>query len=173
MVPEPLSLATGRIGRLASTIAFDEKVDAYVPRPLPPRPPLDLSGPLLHKLSEADRAIGRLDGITVMLPDQALFLCMYVRKEAVLSSQIKGTQSTLDDLLRFESAAAAGRPIDDVTEVSNYVDAMMHGMAWLGLAWLGLAARSVARGASALSAAGSRDARAALARRARAGERPR
>lgn len=119
---------SSRIGEYVSTVAFDETVDAYVPPPLPPYPPLDISGPLLHKLSEADRAIGRLDGITFMLPDKALFLYMYVRKEAVLSSQIEGTQSTLDDLLRFESAVAMGKPIDDVTEVSNYVKAMMHGL---------------------------------------------
>jgi Fic family protein len=119
---------TERIGKYVSTVAFDETVNAYVPPPLPPHPPLDLSVRLLQKLSEADRAIGRLDGITVMLPDKALFLYMYVRKEAVLSSQIEGTQSTLDDLLRFESAAATGQPIDDVTEVSNYVEAMMYGL---------------------------------------------
>jgi Fic family protein len=79
-------------------------------------------------LSAADRALGRLDGITVLVPDKALFFYMYVRKEAVLSSQIEGTQSTISDLLRFETDAAAGRPVDDVREVSRYVDAMMHGL---------------------------------------------
>lgn len=91
-------------------------------------PALDLSPPLLGLLSDADRAIGRLDGISMMLPDKALFLYMYVRKEAVLSSQIEGTQSTLAELLRFENAAIAGKPMDDITEVSNYVDAMMYGL---------------------------------------------
>jgi len=119
---------TQRVGRYVSSVAHGETVNAYVPPPLPPHPTLDLAGTLLHKLSEADRAIGRLDGITVMLPDKELFLYMYVRKEAVLSSQIEGTQSTLDDLLRYEGAAAAGVPINDVTEVSNYVDAMMYGL---------------------------------------------
>jgi Fic family protein len=76
----------------------------------------------------AERAIGRLDGITMLLPRQELFLYMYVRKEAVLSSQIEGTQSTLTDLLRFETEAQAGQPIDDIREVSNYVDAMMYGL---------------------------------------------
>lgn len=118
----------GRLGRYVSTVAFDETVQAYVPPPLPPSPPLDFSAQLLKKLSEADRAIGRLDGITMMLPDKSLFLYMYVRKEAVLSSQIEGTQSTLDELLRFENAASAGQPIDDITEVSNYVRAMMYGL---------------------------------------------
>jgi hypothetical protein len=68
----------------------------------------------------------------MLLPDKALFLYMYVRKEAVLSSQIEGTQSTLDDLLQYANAALAGKPLDDVTEVSNYVDAMMYG---LGVIW--------------------------------------
>lgn len=117
-----------RVGRYVTTIAFNETVNAYVPPPLPPSPPLEFLG-LMHLLSNADRAIGRLDGIAMMLPDKALFLYMYVRKEAVLSSQIEGTQSTLDDLLRFENAALAGKPIDDITEVSNYVDAMMYGLA--------------------------------------------
>jgi Fic family protein len=117
-----------RIGRYVSTVAFDETVNAYVPPPLPPAPPLALSPQLLQQLSEADRAIGRLDGVAMLLPDKALFLYMYVRKEAVLSSQIEGTQSTLDDLLQFENAALAGKPLDDITEVSNYVDAMMFGL---------------------------------------------
>ena len=117
-----------RIGRYVSTVAFDETVNAYVPPSLPPEPPLVLSPQLLHRLSEADRAIGRLDGVAMLLPDKALFLYMYVRKEAVLSSQIEGTQSTLDDLLQFENAALAGKPLDDVTEVSNYVDSMMFGL---------------------------------------------
>ncbi len=83
---------------------------------------------LLPRLSAAERALGRLDGITVLLPSQELFLYMYVRKEAVLSSQIEGTQSTLSDLLRFETEAQEGQPIDDIREVSNYVDAMMYGL---------------------------------------------
>lgn len=117
-----------RLGRYVSTVAFDETVNAYVPPPLPPIPPLTLSDSLLHDLSEADRAIGRLDGVAMLLPNKALFLYMYIRKEAVLSSQIEGTQSTLDDLLRFENSALSGQPIDDITEVSNYVDAMMFGL---------------------------------------------
>lgn len=117
-----------RIGRYVSTVAFDETVSAYVPPPLPPVPYLAMSDDLLHRLSEADRAVGRLDGVAMLLPDKALFLYMYVRKEAVLSSQIEGTQSTLNELLRYESTALAGKPLDDITEVSNYVDAMMHGL---------------------------------------------
>ncbi len=129
MADNPTRLdANPRIGRYVSTVAFDETVRAYVPSPLPPDPPLEFSPRLLQRLSEADRAVGRLDGVAMLLPDKALFLYMYVRKEAVLSSQIEGTQSTLDDLLQYENAALAGRPLDDVTEVSNYVDAMMYAL---------------------------------------------
>ena len=116
-----------RRGRYVETVVAGETVRAFVPPPLPPTPPIDVLG-LLPKLSLADRALGRLDGITVLLPRQELFLYMYVRKEAVLSSQIEGTQSTLSDLLRFETEAQAGQPIDDIREVSNYVDAMMYGL---------------------------------------------
>jgi len=113
-------------GRYVETSIAKERVRAFVPAPLPPRPLRTES--LLVRLSAADRRLGRLDGVTVLLPDKALFLYMYVRKEAVLSSQIEGTQSSLSDLLRFETDAALGVPIDDVREVSNYVDAMMHGL---------------------------------------------
>ena len=120
-------IAPSRLGRFVETAAAGERVRAYVPPPLPPSPPIDVMG-LLGRLSAADRALGRLDGITMLLPSQDLFLYMYVRKEAVLSSQIEGTQSTLADLLRFETAAQAGQPVDDIREVSNYVDAMMYGL---------------------------------------------
>jgi Fic family protein len=116
-----------RIGRHVETTAGGEKVLAYVPPPLPPDPAIQMDS-LLGRLSGADRALGRLDGITTLLPDKSLFLYMYVRKEAVLSSQIEGTQSTLSDLLLFETEAEAGTPIDDIREVSNYVDAMMYGL---------------------------------------------
>jgi Fic family protein len=116
-----------KTGHYVSSIAGGENVRAYVPDPLPPDPPIQIHE-LLSRLSAADHAIGRLDGISILLPDKNLFLYMYVRKEAVLSSQIEGTQSTLDDLLLFETLAEAGKPIDDIREVSNYVDAMMHGL---------------------------------------------
>jgi Fic family protein len=116
-----------RFGRFVETQVGGEIVRAFVPPPLPPRPPIDMLS-LLERLSLADRALGRLDGITTLLPRQELFLYMYVRKEAVLSSQIEGTQSSLTDLLRFETETQAGEPIDDVREVSNYVDAMMFGL---------------------------------------------
>lgn len=116
-----------RLGRYVETPVAGEIVRAFVPPPLPPRPPIDVLV-LLDRLSLAERALGRLDGITMLLPRQELFLYMYVRKEAVLSSQIEGTQSTLTDLLRFETEAQTGEPIDDIREVSNYVDAMMYGL---------------------------------------------
>src|SRR3546814_224389 len=94
---------------------------AFIPDPLPPEPPLDFSAAeLVARKERADQALGRLDGITTMLPDPETFLCQYVRKEALLSSQIEGTQSSLSDLLLFELDEAPGVPIDDVEEVSNY-----------------------------------------------------
>ena len=102
---------------------------AYVPKPLPPSPPVDLrSGTLSRLLSDADRALGRLDGVCTVLPDPDLFVGMYVRQEAVLSSRIEGTQSTLDDVLRFESAGEDAASPADVSEVYNYVRAMNHGL---------------------------------------------
>jgi Fic family protein len=121
------AVSDSRLGRTVETTVGGETVRAHIPAPLPPDPPIDILG-LLPKLIAAERALGRLDGITVLLPRQELFLYMYVRKEAVLSSQIEGTQSTLTDLLRFETEAQAGQPIDDIREVSNYVDAMMFGL---------------------------------------------
>jgi Fic family protein len=118
------NFANRRLGRFVETTVGGEVVRAFVPPPLPPIPPIDMLV-LLDRLSVAERALGRLDGITTILPRPELFLYMYVRKEAVLSSQIEGTQSTLTDLLRFETDAQAGQPIDDIREVSNYVDAMM------------------------------------------------
>lgn len=116
-----------RLGRYVETAVAGEIVRAFVPPPWPPKPQIDVLA-LLDWLSLAERALGRLDGITMLLPRQELFLYMYVRKEAVLSSQIEGTQSTLTDLLRFENQAQTGEPIDDIREVSNYVDAMMYGL---------------------------------------------
>lgn len=94
---------------------------------LPPDPPLQL-GPLVSLLSNADLAIGRLDGVGRTLPNPDLFVAMYVRKEAVLSSQIEGTQSSLDDLLAFELDGASTRLPDDLEEVFNHVAAMNYGL---------------------------------------------
>jgi Fic family protein len=103
----------------------------FVPAPLPPAPPIELTNNLQNTLDRANRSLGRLDGIAVLLPDPLLFLYMYVREEAVLSSQIEGTQSSLSDLLLFESEAEPGVPLNDVREVSNYIAAMEHGLARL------------------------------------------
>jgi Fic family protein len=108
-----------------------EAVPAFVPHALPPRPPIAMDGGLQQLLEEAVLSLGRLDGVSTLLPDTSLFLYTYVRKEAVLSSQIEGTQSSISDLLLFEIEAAPGVPLDDVTEVSNYVAALNHGLARL------------------------------------------
>lgn len=121
------AILKGRIGRYVATSAVGETVRAYVPRPLPPTPPIDLTG-LSGLVSEAMLALGRLDGVRAIAPDTSLFLYMYVRKEALLSSQIEGTQSSLSDLLLYENNEAPGAPIDDVEEVSTYVAALNHGL---------------------------------------------
>lgn len=115
------------VGRFISSSFGGETVRAYVPEPLPPKPDLEFSS-LLKLVEEANLALGRLDGLTSVIPDLQLFLYAYVRKEAVLSSQIEGTQSSLSDLLLFENEEIPGVPIDDVQEVSNYVAALNHGM---------------------------------------------
>ena len=105
-----------------------ERVRAFVPPPLPPSSKaLDVAS-LQAILAEANQAVGRLDGMTSALPDLKLFLYSYVRKEAVLSSQIEGTQSSLSDLLLYENAETPGVPLGDVQEVSNYVAALHHGL---------------------------------------------
>src|SRR6476660_1594378 len=108
-----------------------EAIRAFVPLPLPPAPALDLSGPRQRLLERATLAVGRLDSVSTLLPDPQLFLYAYVRREAVLSSQIEGTQSSLSDLLLFELAEVPGTPFDDVVEVSNYIAALERGMARL------------------------------------------
>ena len=118
----------GPIGEFQITNTGDEPVRAFVPHPLPPNPPLQMDGTLNQALAEAMLALGRLDGISSLLPDPDRFLYAYVRKEAVLSSQIEGTQSSLSDLLLYELEESPGSPIDDVAEVSNHVAAMEHGL---------------------------------------------
>jgi Fic family protein len=115
-------------GRYAMSVAGSEEVRAFVPAPLPPVPPLELIGPVRAALDQALLALGRLDGAAAALPDAHLLLYTYVRKEAVLSSQIEGTQSTLDDLLTHELGEVPGVPVEDVAEVSRYVEAMYHGL---------------------------------------------
>ncbi|MBF0629280.1 MAG: Fic family protein [Magnetococcales bacterium] len=109
-----------------------EKAQAFVPAPLPPIPPIDWTPELRGKFDRALLALGRLDSVSMLLPDTSLFLYMYIRKEAVLSSMIEGTQSSLSDLLLFELDQEPGVPLDDVLEVSNYVAALNHGLQRLG-----------------------------------------
>ena len=121
----------GVTGTYETTAVGGETVRAFIPNPLPPQPALDLTGPAQPLLERALLALGRLDSISGLLPDTDLFLYSYVRKEAVLSSQIEGTQSSLSDLLLFEMEQAPGVPLDDVVEVSGYVSALEHGVARL------------------------------------------
>ena len=118
-------------GKYELTGVGGEQVRAFVPSPLPPTPPLDFGGELNQLHSAAALAVGRLDGISRLLPDKAMFLYSYARKEAVLSSQIEGTQSSISDLLLFELEEAPGVPVTDVIEVSNYVAALDHGLSRL------------------------------------------
>ena len=118
----------GTTGRYETVFIGGEAVRAFVPEPLPPEPPLEITPARRKLMEEATLALGRLDSITLLLPDPELFLYSYVRREAVLSSQIEGTQSTLTHLMLYELEEAPGVPFDDVVEVSNYVAALEHGM---------------------------------------------
>ena len=117
-----------RLGTYLTTSVAGESVRAFMPPPLPPEPPLQLTPALQDLIEKANRGLGRLDGVARVFPQPELFLYMYVRKEALLSSQIEGTQSSLSDLLLFEASEAPGVPLDDVEEVSNYVAAMNHAL---------------------------------------------
>lgn len=119
-------------GRYVTISTVGEKARAFVPAPLPPSPPIEWTPELRGKFDQALLALGRLDSVSTLLPDTSLFLYMYVRKEAVLSSMIEGTQSSLSDLLLFELDQEPGAPLDDVREVSNYVAALYHGLRLLG-----------------------------------------
>lgn len=110
----------------------DEEVRAFVPYPLPPKPPILIDPALREELDQALISLGRLDSVATLLPDVDLFIYTYVRKEAVLSSQIEGTKSSLSDLLLFELEELPGVPLDDVIEVSSYVAAVTHGLQRLG-----------------------------------------
>ena len=118
----------GRLGSyIQCSVAAGESYQAFLPPPLPPQPPLNLV-PLQGLLAKASQALGKLDAVADIMPDSNLLLYYYVRKEAVLSSQIEGTQSSLSDLLLHESGEVPNVPIDDVTDVSSYVAALEHGL---------------------------------------------
>jgi Fic family protein len=116
-----------RSGQYVVSDVGGEKVRSFIPNPLPPIPSINYEG-LLDLIEQAGLALGKLDGLSRILPDTRLFLYLYVRKEAVLSSQIEGTQSSLSDLLLYEAEEAPGVPINDVEEVSSYVSAMNYGL---------------------------------------------
>jgi len=118
----------GPQGQYVTISTVGEKVQAFVPAPLPPKPPIDWTPDLRNKFDQALLALGRLDSVSTLLPDTLLFLYMYVLKEAVLSCMIEGTQSSLSDLLLFELDQVPGVPLDDVREVSNYVAALDLGL---------------------------------------------
>lgn len=118
----------GSTGHYETTTVPGEEIRAFIPNPLPPASPLDLSDQRQRLLERATVALGRLDSVTLLLPDPNIFLYSYIRREAVLSSQIEGTQSSLAQLLLFEIEQTPGVPLDDVQEVSNYVSALNHGL---------------------------------------------
>lgn len=122
-----LMASNHRLGSYVTGSMTGETYQAFVPPALPPQPPLNLV-PLQQLLVKAAKAIGKLDGVTDVLPESGLFLYYYVRKEAVLSSQIEGNQSSLSDLLLYESNETPNVPLDDVAEVSSYVAALEHGL---------------------------------------------
>ena len=115
-------------GHYVTISTVGEEVRAFVPAPLPPNPPIEWTPEIRSKFDQALLALGRLDSIATFLPDISLFLYMYVRKEAVLSSMIEGTQSSLSNLLIFELDMEPGVPLDDAREVSNYVAALDYGL---------------------------------------------
>lgn len=123
----PASKSQSRLGTYVTSSVAGETVTAFIPPPLPPIPAVELSG-LHHRLDRANQGLGRLNGMTRLLPDVRFLHYLYVRKEALVSSQIEGTQSSFTDLLLFENEAVPSVPIEDVEEVSNYVAAMQHGL---------------------------------------------
>lgn len=121
----------GATGNYETSIAADETCRAFVPAPLPPDPALSVDASPQERLDEAHLALGRLDSITVLRPEPPVFLYSYVRKEAVMSSQIEGSQSSRSDLMRYEAEGAPGVPLNDVREVACCVAALEHGLALL------------------------------------------
>jgi Fic family protein len=118
----------GRAGHFTPVSSEDGAYSTFSPKPLPPDPPLAIDAEMQRLLDRANQALGRLDGITLLLPDADQFLYSYIRKEAVLSSQIEGTQSSLSDLLLFEHDVAPGVPEEDVRETTNYLAALNLGL---------------------------------------------
>ncbi len=148
--------ASPRAGRYLLAQGGADGFWAFHPRPLPPHPPLHVDPALQQLADRANQALGRLDGITMLLPDPDQFIYSFARKEAVLSSQIEGTRSSLSDLLLFEQAGVPTVPPEDAEETANYIAAMNHGLAQI-----------VQPGAPALSARLLREVHALLLRSGR------
>ena len=115
-------------GRAGTFVTQPGGYKAFIPNPLPPSPPIRFDGKLQSLLSEADRALARLDGITTVLPNPDLFIAMYVKKEALLSSQIEGTQASLEGVLEFEADLIPKENINEIKEVINYIRALNYGI---------------------------------------------
>jgi len=127
VAPHPHQVSN-RAGRFLEAARGPDGFYAFHPGPLPPDPPLEIDATLQGLLDRANQSLGRLDGVTLLLPDPDQFLYSYIRKEAVLSSQIEGTQSSLSDLLLFDNEEAPGVPAGDARETANYIRALTHGM---------------------------------------------
>lgn len=121
-------VSSKRIGQFLKQSTAGEVFKAYIPPPLPPEPPLKFSDNLLGLADEANLAIGRLDGASILLPNISLFVYVFLRKEALVSSQIEGTQSSFSDLILYENKESPGVPVEDVEEVANYVRALNYGL---------------------------------------------
>jgi Fic family protein len=119
-------------GNYVKTIPVGEAVEAFLPKPLPPEPPIVWTQDLHEKFEKAHRALGALDTASTLIQNISMFQYMYVRQEAILSSMIEGTQSSLSDILLYELVEEPGVPFDDVREVSNYVAAIEYGLRRLG-----------------------------------------
>jgi len=115
-------------GRTGTFVMQPSGYKAFIPNPLPPSPPIRFDGKLQSLLSEADRALARLDGITTVLPNPDLFIAMYVKKEALLSSQIEGTQASLEGVLEFEADLIPKENVNEIKEVINYIRALNYGI---------------------------------------------
>jgi cell filamentation protein, protein adenylyltransferase len=131
-VPPPEGTTSASNGRAGDFARQSSGYEAFIPASLPPTPPVQIDGEMLRLLSQADQALGRLDGIVKVVPDPDFFVGMYVRREAVLSSQIEGTQSTLQDLLEVELEPQNRNRYSDVGDIVNYVSAMNYGLDRLG-----------------------------------------
>ena len=117
-----------RAGHYVKQLSGELAYKAFIPKALPPNPPVQFDSELTNMLSRADQGIGKLDGILNSIPNPDLFVAMYIKKEAVLSSQIEGTQASLSDILEKEEDILSGKKDDDVKVTLNYIEAMNYGL---------------------------------------------